>query len=67
MDLSRSPSPEPMVERFRALIVGRANAGKTTILKSICESKDDPRVYNANGKEVRHLLFGVRFTHARDD
>ncbi|TDL16959.1 hypothetical protein BD410DRAFT_586477 [Rickenella mellea] len=31
--------------RFRALIIGRANAGKTTILKAICDSTDEPRIY----------------------
>ena len=31
-------------KRFRALIIGRANAGKTTILRSICGSRDNPEV-----------------------
>ena len=30
---------------FRILIVGRANAGKTTLLKRVCNTKEDP-VYN---------------------
>ncbi|KAG9313183.1 GTP-binding protein [Chiua virens] len=38
--------------RFRILIIGRANAGKTTILKQICNSTEDPEVYDGNGKKV---------------
>jgi len=33
---------------FRILVIGRANAGKTTLLKRVCNSKEDP-VY----REVR--------------
>ena len=40
--------------RFRILIVGKANAGKTTILRKVCNAKPDakPIVYDAEGKEV---------------
>ncbi|KAG9312239.1 hypothetical protein JVU11DRAFT_7538 [Chiua virens] len=38
--------------RFRILIVGRANAGKTTILKQICNSTEDPVIYDPRGKKV---------------
>lgn len=41
--------------RFRILIVGRANAGKTTILKRICNTTDDPEIYDKNGKKVLDL------------
>ncbi|KAF8810267.1 hypothetical protein BYT27DRAFT_7007052, partial [Phlegmacium glaucopus] len=27
---------------FRILVIGRANAGKTTLLKRVCNTKDDP-------------------------
>ena len=30
---------------FRILVIGRANAGKTTLLKRVCNTKEDP-VYN---------------------
>jgi GTPase SAR1 family protein len=42
--MDTDPSPGPEVERFRALVIGRANCGKTTILKAICGSEIDPRV-----------------------
>ena len=40
--------------QFRILIVGKANAGKTTILRKVCNAKQDakPIVYDADGKEV---------------
>ena len=38
--------------QFRILIIGRANAGKTTILKKICDSTEDPEIYDAEGKQV---------------
>lgn len=60
--LLRLLAPDPTVKRFRALIVGRANAGKTSILKSICDSKDEPRIYNAEGEEVRRLLLAFPVT-----
>ncbi|KAH9030086.1 hypothetical protein EDB84DRAFT_1562654 [Lactarius hengduanensis] len=31
--------------QFRVLIIGRANAGKTTILKRVCETTESPVVY----------------------
>ncbi|KAH9057346.1 hypothetical protein EDB87DRAFT_1565366 [Lactarius vividus] len=31
--------------QFRVLIVGRANAGKTTILQRICETTESPIIY----------------------
>ena len=38
--------------RFRILIIGRANAGKTTVLQRICNSTEDPEIYNDRGKRV---------------
>ena len=35
---------------FRILVIGRANAGKTTLLKRVCNTKEDP-VYS----EVRYI------------
>ena len=41
--------------QFRILIIGKANAGKTTILRKVCNAKPDARpiVYDAKGKEVK--------------
>src|SRR6266404_3475144 len=44
--------------RFRVLIIGRANAGKTTILQRVCDTTDSPTIYRrgSGGKreEVHH-------------
>ena len=43
-------------ERFRILVIGNANAGKTTILRKVCHAQGREPVYlDANGKEVRHV------------
>ncbi|PPQ76603.1 hypothetical protein CVT26_012856 [Gymnopilus dilepis] len=39
-------------DHFRILIIGRANAGKTTILKRVCNTTEDPQLYD----EGRNLL-----------
>jgi GTPase SAR1 family protein len=39
--------------KFRVLVLGRANAGKTTILQRVCETTESPKIYR-EGEEVRH-------------
>ncbi|KZP27984.1 hypothetical protein FIBSPDRAFT_1039950 [Athelia psychrophila] len=39
-------------DRVRVLIIGRANAGKTTILQKVCGTTDKPMVYNSHGMRV---------------
>lgn len=39
-------------QRFRILIIGRANAGKTTILQKICNATEDPEIYDDRGTRV---------------
>lgn len=42
--------------KFRVLIIGRANAGKTSILQRVCDTTDSPIVYlgeDENGEQVR--------------
>jgi GTPase SAR1 family protein len=39
--------------RFRVLVLGRANAGKTTILQRVCEKTESPKI-SRRGEEVRH-------------
>ena len=42
--------------RFRILVIGRANAGKTTILKNICNSTENPEIYDDQGNKVWSYL-----------
>ena len=44
-----------MSARFRILVIGRANAGKTTILEKVCKVEQGvkPIVLGANGVEVK--------------
>jgi len=42
--------------RFRVLIVGRANAGKMSILQRVCKTTESPKIYRVSGgacEEVR--------------
>jgi GTPase SAR1 family protein len=41
---------------FRVLIIGRANAGKTSILLRVCETTESPDVYR-EGEKVRGPSF----------
>ncbi|KAF8184109.1 hypothetical protein K438DRAFT_1838304 [Mycena galopus ATCC 62051] len=38
---------------FRILVIGRANAGKTTLLKRVCNSVKEPEIYDQNGKKIK--------------
>ncbi|KAG6860185.1 hypothetical protein C0991_012195, partial [Blastosporella zonata] len=38
--------------RFRILVIGRANAGKTTLLKRVCNTTDDPCIYDDKGENL---------------
>ena len=38
--------------RFRILVIGRANAGKTTLLQRVCDTTEDPCIYDGNNKNL---------------
>ncbi|KAG1812008.1 hypothetical protein EV424DRAFT_1419387 [Suillus variegatus] len=40
------------IGRFRILVIGRANAGKTTILQRVCNTRDNPEIYNSAGNKI---------------
>ena len=42
-------------KHFRVLILGRANAGKTTILQKVCNTDKQPEIFDSTGKKVSIL------------
>ncbi|KAG1780615.1 hypothetical protein EV702DRAFT_731045 [Suillus placidus] len=40
------------IGRFRILVIGRANAGKTTILQRVCNTRENPEIYNSAGEKL---------------
>ncbi|KAI5991165.1 GTP-binding protein [Pisolithus albus] len=44
------------IERFRVLIIGRANAGKTTILQRVCNTVEKPEIFDGNGKKIDNAV-----------
>ncbi|KAJ8593997.1 hypothetical protein M405DRAFT_858492 [Rhizopogon salebrosus TDB-379] len=38
--------------RFRILVVGRANAGKTTLLQRICNTTEKPEIFDREGNKI---------------
>ena len=49
MDAKQTHQRVPNIP-FRVLIIGRANAGKTTILQRVCETTESPVVYRQKGQ-----------------
>ncbi|KAI6151508.1 hypothetical protein BKA82DRAFT_169421, partial [Pisolithus tinctorius] len=41
--------------RFRILVMGRANAGKTTILQRLCNTTDQPEIFDEKGQKVWNM------------
>ena len=52
----RAQNIRTLSPRFRVLIIGRANAGKTTILQRVCNTTEQPKIFNRKGHEVFHVL-----------
>ncbi|KIK12540.1 hypothetical protein PISMIDRAFT_18665 [Pisolithus microcarpus 441] len=40
------------IEQFRILVMGRANAGKTTILQRVCNTTDNPEIFDGEGNKI---------------
>jgi len=48
--------------QFRILVIGRANAGKTTLLQRVCKTTESPIVRDQDGTEVAVELLCYRPT-----
>ena len=53
--LNPAPDPRPRVPnvQFRVLIIGRANAGKTSILQRVCDTTESPVIYKSGPSGTR--------------
>ena len=58
MDAQENLPRLPHNVKFRVLIIGRANAGKTSILRRVCGTTENPVIYSVDSsgtrKQVRH-------------
>ncbi|KDQ06531.1 hypothetical protein BOTBODRAFT_39534 [Botryobasidium botryosum FD-172 SS1] len=53
-------------ECFRILIIGRANAGKTTILQAVCGVEEEPEVYDERGRKIKPEVYLEEVPETRD-
>jgi len=51
VDLEEAAELRAKYTQFRILVIGRANAGKTTLLKRVCNTTDEPSIYD-KGKNL---------------
>ena len=51
---------EALKLEFRVLVIGRANAGKTSILQRVCETTESPTIYRGKD-EARDEARGPNF------
>ena len=55
--MSTEQTPRRIPEfQFRVLVMGRANAGKTSILQRVCDTTESPTIYRGK-EEVRGTKF----------
>jgi len=56
MDAQNNLPSVPRNVKFRVLIIGRANAGKTTILLRVCATTESPKIYSVDSSGTRSLV-----------
>ncbi|KAI6127407.1 hypothetical protein EDD16DRAFT_284577 [Pisolithus croceorrhizus] len=56
--MDRNDAIEKEFTRFRVLIIGRANAGKTTILQRVCGTMEVPKVRDKYGRKIEVYVQG---------
>jgi GTP-binding protein EngB required for normal cell division len=48
--------PLPHNFKFRVLVLGRANSGKTSILQNVCYTTDSPEIYRLGPGGIRERV-----------
>jgi len=48
------------IGHFRILVIGRSNAGKTTLLQRVCNTTELPDIVNASGEKVKYPILPYR-------
>ncbi|KIO11996.1 hypothetical protein M404DRAFT_19820 [Pisolithus tinctorius Marx 270] len=56
LDPAKAKKHVDRIRRFRILVMGRANAGKTTILQRVCNTTDQPEIFNGEGQKVEPTI-----------
>ena len=50
--------------QFHILVIGRANAGKTTILQKLCNATEEPMIFDPTDKKVKYMVqIYARYSH----
>ncbi|KAL4075531.1 hypothetical protein J3A83DRAFT_4089383 [Scleroderma citrinum] len=47
------------IGHFRILVIGRSNAGKTTILQRVCNTTELPEIFNTKGEKARWAHYSI--------
>ncbi|KIN93024.1 hypothetical protein M404DRAFT_1009248 [Pisolithus tinctorius Marx 270] len=56
MDPENAKEYMAKIKKFRVLVMGRANAGKTTILQRVCNTVDKPDIFDARGNMIDNVV-----------
>jgi hypothetical protein len=56
MDAQQLLPSVPGDVKFRVLIIGRANAGKTSILQRVCDTTESPKIYRLGPRGKRERV-----------
>jgi 50S ribosomal subunit-associated GTPase HflX len=54
-DERRARKVREICDRFCVLTIGRANAGKTTVLQKVCNTTEQAEIYNSEGEKARNV------------
>jgi hypothetical protein len=55
-DVSTAFETRQKYKHFRILVIGRANAGKTTLLKQVCNTTDEPCIYDEQNNNLVRFM-----------